>query len=49
MAIRSDYAVLRDTQGGIAQSTVGICVLAFVKFLVSKYHKHFPKVCYPHT
>ena len=41
-----DYAVVRDTQGGVARSTVGRAVDAFVKFLVSTYHKHvkFPKV-----
>ena len=46
MATGSDYAVVRDTQGGVARSTVGLAVAAFVKFLVSTYHKHvkFPKV-----
>ena len=46
MATGADYGVLRDTQGGVARSTVGRAVDAFVKFLVSTYHKHvkFPKV-----
>ena len=41
MATGSDYAVVRDTQGGVARLTMGLAVAAFVKFLVSTYHKNW--------